>query len=87
VQQVEYFEDIAEAREGADPRATWYKIEPLSLVVDRLVSFHIRSHVALYAQIDGVLAELRDTKTRPQGSLSCSLYRVSPDLRHARALR
>ena len=47
VQQVEFFEDIAAAREGGDPRATWYKIEPLSLVVDRLVSFHIRSHVAL----------------------------------------
>jgi len=68
VQQVEYFEDIAEAREGADPRATWYKIEPLSLVVDRLVSFHIRSHVALYAQIDGVLAELRDTKRGRKGA-------------------
>ena len=67
VQQVEYFEDIAEAR-GADPRATWYKIEPLSLVVDRLVSFHIRSHVALYAQIDGVLAEIRDTKRGRKGA-------------------
>lgn len=68
VQQVEYFEDIAAAREGGDPRATWYKIEPLSLVVDRLVSFHIRSHVALYAQIDEVLAELRDTKRGRKGA-------------------
>jgi len=68
VQQVEYFEDIATAREGGDPRATWYKIEPLSLVVDRLVSFHIRSHVALYAQIDEVLAELRDTKRGRKGA-------------------
>lgn len=68
VQQVEYFEDIAEAREGADPRATWYKIEPLSLVVDRLVSFHIRSHVALYAQIDSVLAELRATRRGRKGA-------------------
>ena len=68
VQQVESFDDVAEAREGGDPRATWYKIEPLSLVVDRLVSFHIRSHVALYAQIDGVLAELRDTKRGRKGA-------------------
>ena len=67
VQQVEYFDDIAEAREGGDPRATWYKIEPLSLVVDRLVSFHIRSHVALYAQIDDVLGELRDTRRGRKG--------------------
>jgi len=67
VQQVEFFEDIGEAREGGDPRATWYKIEPLSLVVDRLASFHIRSHVALYAQIDEVLAELRDTKRGRKG--------------------
>ena len=67
VQQVEYFEDVAEAREGGDPRATWYKIEPLSLVVDRLVSFHIRSHVALYAQIDEILGELRDTRRGRKG--------------------
>ncbi|MCZ2115219.1 MAG: hypothetical protein LC131_15530 [Anaerolineae bacterium] len=67
VQQVEYFEDIAEAREGSDPRATWYKIEPLSLVVDRLVSFHIRSHVALYAQIDDVLEEIRGTRRGRKG--------------------
>lgn len=68
VQQVEFFEDIAGAREGGDPRATWYKIEPLSLVVDRLASFHIRSHVALYAQIDNVLAEIRDTKRGRKGA-------------------
>ena len=68
VQEVSYFEDVVEARQGADPRATWYKIEPLSLVVDRLVSFHIRSHVALYAQIDNVLAELRDTKRGRKGA-------------------
>ena len=68
VQQVDYFEDVAEARQGGDPRATWYKIEPLSLVVDRLASFHIRSHVALYAQIDDVLAELRDTKRGRKGA-------------------
>ena len=68
VQKVEYFEDVAAAREGGDPRAIWYKIEPLSLVVDRLVSFHIRSHVALYAQIDEVLAELRDTKRGRKGA-------------------
>jgi hypothetical protein len=68
VQQVDYFADIAEAREGGDPRATWYKIEPLSLVVDRLVSFHIRSHVALYAQIDSVLAELRATRRGRKGA-------------------
>ena len=68
VQQVDYFEDVAHIREGGDPRATWYKIEPLSLVVDRLVSFHIRSHVALYAQIDNVLAEIRDTKRGRKGA-------------------
>ena len=68
VQQVDYFEDVADIREGGDPRATWYKIEPLSLVVDRLASFHIRSHVALYAQIDGVLADLRDTKRGRKGA-------------------
>lgn len=67
VQKVEYFEDIAEAREGGDPRATWYKIEPLSLVVDRLASFHIRSHVALYAQIDDVLEEIRGTRRGRKG--------------------
>lgn len=68
VQQVDYFEDIGAARQGGDPRATWYKVEPLSLVVDRLVSFHIRSHVALYAQIDEVLAELRDTRRGRKGA-------------------
>jgi len=68
VQQVDYFADVADIREGGDPRATWYKIEPLSLVVDRLTSFHILSHVALYAQIDGVLAELRDTTRGRKGA-------------------
>ena len=67
VTEIEYFDDIGEAREGGDPRATWYKIEPLSLVVDRLASFHIRSHVALFAQIDDVLEEIRGTRRGRKG--------------------
>lgn len=67
VTEIESFDDIAEAREGGDPRATWYKIQPLSLVVDRLASFHIRSHVALYAQIDDVLEEIRGTRRGRKG--------------------
>jgi hypothetical protein len=67
LQKVEFFDDIAEAREGGDPRATWYKITPQLILVDRVSGFHFRSHVALYAQIDNVLAELRDTKRGRKG--------------------
>lgn len=67
LQKVEVFDDIAEAREGGDPRATWYKITPQLILVDRVATFHIRSHVALYAQIDEVLADLRDTRRGRKG--------------------
>jgi hypothetical protein len=67
VAKIEYFDGIEEARAGGDPRATWYKLEPLSVVVDQLVSFHFRSHVALYAQIDDALAELRGTRRGRKG--------------------
>lgn len=68
VAKIEHYEDIAEARAGGDPRATWYKLEPISLVVDALATFYFRSHVYLYAKIDDVLAELRGTRRGRKGS-------------------
>ena len=67
LQKVEFFDDIAEAREGGDPRATWYKITPQLILIDRVATFHIRSHVALYAQIDDVLEQKRGTRRGRKG--------------------
>lgn len=68
VAKIEHYEDIAEARAGGDPRATWYKLEPITLVVDTLASFYFRAHVALYAQIDDELEDIRGTRRGRKGN-------------------
>jgi len=66
-QKIEFFDDIAEARGSRHPMTTWYKITPRLVLVDRAATFHIRSHVALYPQIDDVLEEIRGTRCGRKG--------------------
>lgn len=61
VTKIKFHDGIAEAKEGADPRATWYQIVPHHIFVNQMGTFSFLQDVRLMRQIENAKVKLKGT--------------------------
>lgn len=67
VAQVEYTDGPGDSVPDHDPRGNWYKISPVSLVVDAVASFHVRMSATKHKEIAATVADMRGTRAGRKG--------------------